>query len=269
MIKETTVDSWQFLSERLNCTPTLALILGSGLSRITDAVEKRVTVEYAEIPGMGAGTVQGHSYQIVSGYLSGTPVVIFSGRFHYYEGYSLGEVTRPVRLAQALGAQKLILTNSAGSLHPQLRPGFYTVITDHLHLMSGNPLRGDKNNGRRHKFVPMTNAYDPELRKIALAEAKELDLRVKEGVYVGIDGPSYETSAEVKAFAGMGGDIIGMSTTPETIMARSLGMTVLGLSAVTNYAGSVGEDHSKVLKRAESMTAGFVDWVKAIVGNMG
>ncbi|MCD4733983.1 purine-nucleoside phosphorylase, partial [bacterium] len=181
MIKETTVDSWQFLNERLNCTPTLALILGSGLSRITDAVEERVTVEYAEIPGMGAGTVQGHSYQVVSGYLSGIPVVIFSGRFHYYEGYSLNEVTRPVRLAQTLGAQKLILTNSAGSLHQQLRPGFYTVITDHLLLMSGNPLRGNKNNGRRHNVVPMTNVYDSELRKFAVAEAEELDLRDKEG----------------------------------------------------------------------------------------
>ncbi len=268
-MRETTVDSWQFLSDRLKCTPTLALILGSGLSRITEAVEDKVTVEYGEIPGLGAGTVQGHSYQVVSGYLNGTPVIIFSGRFHYYEGYSLSEVTRTVRLAQTLGAQKLILTNSSGSLHPRVRPGFYTVISDHLHLMSGNPLRGDKDNGRRHKFVPMTDAYDPELRKIALEEAKELDLRVKEGVYVGIDGPSYETPTEVKAFAGMGGDIIGMSTTPETIMARSLGMTVLGLSAVTNYAGSSGEGHSKVLKRAESMTAGFITWVKAIAGRMG
>ncbi|GAG18285.1 unnamed protein product, partial [marine sediment metagenome] len=235
----------EFLIKRFGRNRWTAIVLGSGLSAAVGGIGDPVALPYADIPGMVCGGVEGHPQRLVAGVLAGVPVLCFCGRAHYYEGHSMDAVTLPVRLAAGLGATRIILTNSSGSLRVEIKPGSFLVIRDHLHLMGENPLRGVVG------FTPMTGAYDADLRNLALVRAKELGMEVTDGVYIGVSGPSYETAAEAEAYRRLGGDVIGMSTTPEAIVARSLGLKVLGLSAVTNYAAREGEDHDTVLARAE------------------
>ncbi len=252
----------EFLKGRVGHKRWTALVLGSGLSAAVEGIGDPVAFSYTDIPGMVCGEVEGHPQRLVAGVLAGVPVLCFCGRLHYYEGHSMDAVTLPVRLAAGLGAEVVILTNAAGSLRVEIKPGSFLVIRDHLHLMGENPLRGVPG------FTPMTGAYDADLRNLALVRAKELGLEVTEGVYTGVSGPSYETASEAEAFRRLGGDVVGMSTTPEVIVARSLGLKVLGLSAVTNYAAREGEDHETVLARAETMRKRFGDWLRAIVGGL-
>lgn len=255
--------------ERLTVAPRAALILGSGLSEVVEALRDAVAVPFDEIPGMPPGTVSGHRHQVVAGVLGNVPVICFAGRLHHYEGFDMWRVTYPVRLAAELGAHTLLVTNASGSLREDLLPGTFVILTDHLHLMGANPLRGDPAAGRLHSFTPTAGAYDAALRKLAAEEAAKLNLQVAEGVYVGVGGPTYETEAEVRAYRTLGGDIIGMSTTPEVIMARALELRVLALSAVTNRAGQrYNEGHAEVLRTAREMTDGFVNWLRAVVARL-
>jgi len=257
------------LTGRMSVKPRAALILGSGLSPVAEALRDAVTVPYSEIPGMAGGTVAGHRHQLVAGVLETVPVLCFAGRLHYYEGHDIHQVTYPVRLAAALGARTLVVTNASGSLREEIVPGSFVILRDHLHLMGANPLRGDPVSGRTHHFVPLAGAYDASLRRLATEEAAGRGLNVREGVYVGVAGPSYETAAEVRAYAALGGDIIGMSTTPEVIEARGLELRVLALSAVTNSAGQRAADgHAEVLRTAQSMTEDFVAWLRGIVARL-
>ncbi len=229
----------------------VALILGSGLSGLADVVEDAVSVAFEAIEGfpLPERHVVGHRGRLVLGTISGVRVACFQGRIHRYQGFSARQVAYPVRLAHALGASTLVVTNAAGGIDPALRVGDLVLVSDHINLMGDNPLVGWPGPEGGNPFVPMRDAYDPELRAIALQAAAETGVAlVPEGVYLGLLGPSYETPAEVEMVRTLGADVVGMSTVPEVIAARALGMRVLGISLVTNAAAGVGLDHAEVLE---------------------
>jgi len=231
-----------------------ALILGSGLSDLADEIEQPTVVQFAEIPGFPrvARHVVGHRGQMVVGVLGGRRVVAFQGRVHRYQGFSAREVAFPVRLAAAMGAKFLFVTNAAGGIAPSLQVGDLVVISDHVNLTGDNPLAGWAGPEGGNPFIPMRDAYDPDLRRIALEWSAEACVpTVREGVYFGLLGPSYETPAEVAMLRTMGADVVGMSTVSEVIAARALGMRVLGLSVVTNAAAGVDLVHDEVLEQAK------------------
>ena len=228
----------------------VALVLGSGLSALADALSEAIVVPFSDIDGFPKAErqVAGHAGRLVIGTLGGRRVAAFQGRVHRYQGFSSREVSYPARLAAALGAKTLIVTNAAGGVSPAICPGDLVLISDHINLLGDNPLVSWAGPDGGTPFVPMRDAYDPELRALAVMAAVEtgIDL-VSEGVYAALLGPSYETPAEVAYLQGIGADVVGMSTVPEVIAARALGMRVLGLSLVTNVAASAEIAHQEVL----------------------
>jgi purine-nucleoside phosphorylase len=230
--------------------PRVAVVLGSGLGGVADAVEEAVDIPYDEIPYFPVSTVEGHAGKLIIGSLGGIDVLLMKGRFHFYEGYTMQEVTLPVRVFSLLGIQSLILTNAAGGAAKHLSPGTLMIIKDHINLMGDNPLYGANEDRFGVRFPDMTNIYTPAYIEIAKAAAREMDLNLAEGVYLALRGPSYETPAEVRMFAGLGGDALGMSTVPEAIVARHAGMNILAFSCITNFAaGMSGEaiHHGEVM----------------------
>ena len=230
---------------------SVALILGSGLSGLADVVEDTVVVPYHEIEGFPEPERQvvGHAGLLIAGTLGGVRVVVFQGRVHRYQGFSAREVSFPVRLAHAMGARTLVVTNAAGGIGPSLKVGDVVLISDHINLLADNPLVGWPGPEGGNPFVTMRDAYDPELREIALIAAAETGMPlVPRGTYAGLLGPTYETPAEVAYLRAIGADVVGMSTVPEVIVARALGMSVLGMSLVTNVAADVGLNHADVLE---------------------
>ncbi|MDO9557592.1 MAG: purine-nucleoside phosphorylase [Coriobacteriia bacterium] len=242
--------------------PRVVFVLGSGLSGLANEVTDSVVIPYAELEGFPqVGAVAGHAGQLTVGRLAEVPVILFAGRAHQYQGVSALDASYPARLAVALGCETLIVTNAAGGVADGLRTGDIVLITDHMNLMGTNPLIGWSGPEGGTPFVPMRDAYDPELREIAHAVASNLDLTLKEGVYAGLLGPSYETPAEVRMLRSLGADVVGMSTVPEVIAARALGLRVLGLSLVTNVAAGEDLSHAEVLeagKKAESQLTALV-----------
>jgi purine-nucleoside phosphorylase len=252
--------------------PATALILGSGLGDIATALRDVTAFPYEELPHFAHSTVIGHAGRLLLGYLEDVPVVVMQGRFHFYEGYALPVVTFPVRVMRALGAQTLIVTNAAGGLNPAYRPGDIMVIRDHINmpgLAGQNPLSGLNEERFGPRFPPLADAYDGGLRTLAHATAAEaLDLTLQEGVYVMVGGPNYETRAELKFLRLIGADAVGMSTVPEVIVARHMGMLVLGLSLITNAATGeeTGEvNHAEVLAAADAARPKFTALVCGIV----
>lgn len=224
------------LAPRLGPAPEIAVILGSGLGPLADAVEDPRTVPYAEIPDFPVSTAPSHAGRFVTGVLFGRPAILMQGRVHLYEGWTAEEVVRPVRLMRRLGARTLVATNAAGALNPALAPGRPMLITDHVNLTGANPLIGANDEALGPRFPDMSRAYDPDLLAAARAAAARIDEPLDEGIYVGITGPSLETSAERRFLRASGGDAVGMSTVLETVAAVHAGMRVLGLSAITNAA---------------------------------
>jgi purine-nucleoside phosphorylase len=230
--------------------PRVAVVLGSGLGGVAEAVEEAIEIPYDEIPYFPVSTVEGHAGCLLTGSLGGIDVVLMKGRFHFYEGYSLQEVTLPVRVFSLIGIQSLILTNAAGGAAKHLSPGTLMIINDHINLMGDNPLYGANEDRFGPRFPDMSNIYTPAYIEIAKEAAREMDLKLAEGVYVGLRGPSYETPAEVRMLAQLGGDALGMSTVPEAIVARHSGMKILAFSCITNFAaGLSGEQihHGEVM----------------------
>ena len=229
-----------------NLTPRIGIVLGSGLGAVADAVTEAVRIPYGEIPHFPQSTVVGHSGQMVLGRMNEVPVAVMQGRVHFYEGYSPQQVTFPVRVLEQLGVEILILTNAAGGIRPGLAVGQLMLIADHINLLGFNPLTGPNEprfgskRGAGLRFFDMTEAYDLRLREMARRVGQEQNLRLVEGVYLAVSGPSFETPAEIRAFQRMGADLVGMSTVPETIVARHMGLRVLGLSCVTNLAAGLG-----------------------------
>ena len=242
------------LRDKAGFSPSVGMILGSGLGDLESAIETPVDIPYAEIPHLSAPRVEGHRGHAIMGSIEGQQVLVMSGRAHYYEGYSMPEVTLPVRIMQALGATTLIVTNAAGGLNPAFRPGDVMLIVDHINLvgMAGhNPLWGANDPDLGPRFPDMTDAYDPGLIELAREAARSEGISLREGVYAMLAGPSFETPAEIRFLRAIGADAVGMSTAHEVTVARHAGMRVLGLSGISNVAAGMqgGEDvtHAEVL----------------------
>jgi purine-nucleoside phosphorylase len=249
-----------YLEGRLPVRPRVAMVLGSGLSDLSEQVIDPVPVDYTDVPHMVTSTVQGHQGRFVGGTLSGQPVIMMQGRLHFYEGYSASMVTLPIRVMRHLGAEILVVTNAAGGLHPDFRAGDLMAITDHLFLpgLAGHhPLRGPNDERFGPRFPDMTPAYDPALQSLLREEAKAQDVSLREGVYAMVAGPSYETPAEIRFLRAVGADAVGMSTAPEVVVARHAGMRVLGLSLITNVPGDFeGEDEDPEAMHKQVLTVG-------------
>jgi purine-nucleoside phosphorylase len=249
-VNDSSLDSAvRFLAARLPSSPTNVLVLGSGLGAVVEPLEDAVEIPYARIPGFPPTTVQGHHGALLCGRWTGTDVAVLKGRFHLYEGWSPDSVALPLRALAALGARNVVLTNAAGSLRRELVPGSLMLISDHINLMFRNPLIGRVRPGE-DRFPDMSDPYDPDLRAAAREAALGLGIPLEEGVYAGVLGPSYETPAEIGMLARLGADAVGMSTVPEVVVARALGLRVLAVSTLTNYAaGLSGErlSHQEVL----------------------
>jgi len=251
--------------------PDTGLILGSGLGGLAKSIEKGERIPFGEIPGFPAATVAGHDGALIVGELGGRRVAALSGRFHMYEGHSAALAGFPVRVLYALGARKLFVSNAAGGISPRLAVGDLMMISDHLNLMGANPLVGAADAGEV-RFPDMTDAYDPGLRRALRTTAEKLGIGLREGVYAGLLGPTYETPAEVKMLRGLGADAVGMSTVPEVIVARSLGMRVAGVSCITNAAAGVtgaALSHAEVLETTARVSAAFESLVTAFLTSAG
>lgn len=250
--------------------PRAAIILGSGLGGLANDVENAVRIPYAEIPGFPGVAVHGHAGELLVGTLSGVPVAAFSGRFHAYEGHPLQLTAFPVRVAHALGASTLIVSNAAGGINTGFNAGDLMVIEDHINLMFASPLTGPAGDGET-RFPDMTAAYDGELRDRLHAVANSLGFRLRDGVYAALLGPAYETPAEVRMLRTLGADAVGMSTVPEVVMARSLGMRVAGVSCITNLAAGMEAsalDHADVLETTGRVAAQFQALVRGLVATL-
>lgn len=258
----------EMLEARISRIPRLLMILGSGLGGLADVVDADASVPYEEIPGFAPSRVVGHAGRLIAGTLEGTPLLVMAGRYHLYEGHDARVVAHPVRVARALGAEMLFVTNAAGGISPRLVPGSLMIIEDHINFMGTNPLRGAVF-GEELRFPDMTEAYDPELRALFAARAEALGIAVDAGVYCGVLGPSFETPAEIRAFARLGADAVGMSTVPEVIAARSAGMRVAGLSLITNHAAGLGEGtlgHEEVQEVGRAAAGRLERVARAFVG---
>ena len=247
------------IRNRSNVRPAIALILGSGLGGLAKKISDGVRIPFAEIPGFPEVTVVGHEGAVITGTLGGREVVALSGRFHVYEGHPAALAAFPVRVFRALGASELFVSNAAGGISPKLAVGDLMMISDHLNLMGTNPLVGELQQGDI-RFPDMTDAYDPGLRRTLRNSAEKLGIVLREGVYAGLLGPSYETPSEVRMLRMLGADAVGMSTVPEVIVARALKMRVAGVSCITNAAAGVtgaALSHSEVLETTTRVSADF------------
>ena len=224
----------EVVRERTTMRPAVAVILGTGLGDLAEEIALEIAIPYEEIPGFPLSTVESHAGRLLLGRLGGKPVVAMQGRFHRYEGYDLGQVTYPVRVLHALGAETLIVSNACGGMHPLWSPGDLMLIADHINLLGENPLVGPNDDRLGPRFPDLSAAYDPGLRALARAAALELGITLREGVYVAVAGPNLETRAEYRMLRGLGADVVGMSTVPEVIVANHAGMRVLGLSIITD-----------------------------------
>lgn len=248
--------------------PEIGVILGSGLGFFADdRIEVEGRLRYDAIEGFPVSTVPGHAGQFVYGKLAGKRVLCMQGRFHFYEGYSMSELTRPIRLMQAVGVKALVVTNAAGGINRDFTPGDLMLISDHINFLGTNPLIGDRG-GEGPLFPDMSEVYDFELRAGLRSWAKANGVRLKEGVYLATTGPSFETPTEIRAFATLGADAVGMSTVPEAIVARKLGLRVLGISCITNAAAGISRDpltHEEVSETAGRVRPQFADLLEAAI----
>ena len=254
--------------------PKLGIILGSGLGNFASQVENAVSIPYSEIPHFPQSTVEGHSGKLVLGQVGGVDVAVMAGRVHAYEGYSMEEVTFPMRVLAMLGCRSLIVTNAAGGINTSYPQGGLVCISDHINLTGRNAAAGPneprfaRKAGFGQRFFDMTSAYSPEFRRLAQAEAARQGMALPEGVYLAVLGPSYETPAEIRAFRTLGADLVGMSTVHEVTVARHMGVEVLGLSLVTNMAAGVMDEainHEEVMAIGERVGTQFTSLVTALV----
>lgn len=260
-----------FVAEQTTLRPRIGLILGSGLGNLADEMDDAVRIAYEDIPHFPRSTVAGHAGRLVVGKLGGTPAYAMQGRFHYYEGYPMADVVRPVRMMAALGVETIIVTNAAGGVNEQFTPGDLVLLTDHINMFGTNPLIGPNEAKFGPRFPDMSNAYDAELRELAAAVAQEQGVSLRQGVYVGVSGPTYETPAEIRAFRTMGADAVGMSTVPEVIAASHLGVRVLGISCITNMAAGILPQplsHEEVVETSARIADVFANLVTGIVGRL-
>lgn len=244
-----------FINQKVNFKPDFGIVLGSGLGNFESEIEIEDELPYAQIPNFLQSTVKGHSGKLIFGKVSGKKVVAMSGRFHYYEGYSIQEVVFPIRVMKFLGAETIIISNASGSTNPSYKVGDLMIIKDHINLQPEHPLRGENIEDLGPRFPDMLHAYNPELIQKAQKIADKHQITCHQGVYVGVQGPTFETTAEYKAFHILGGDAVGMSTVPEVIVARHMGVKVFGISVISDlgYPADAMENisHDMVIKAAK------------------
>ena len=257
-----------FLQAPVNDMPDTAIILGTGLGALVDYIEDKQFIPYSEIPNFPISTVEGHSGNLIFGTLGGKRVMAMQGRFHYYEGYDMKQVTFPVRVMKALGINTLFVSNAAGGMNKEFRVGDVMVITDHINLFPENPLRGKNYNELGPRFPAMTEAYDHKLIALADEIAAQKGIRLVHGVYVGTPGPTFETPAEYEYFRVIGGDAVGMSTVPEVIVANHASMRVFGVSVITDLGGkdvTQVPTHEEVQQAAELAQPKVVEIMRELV----
>lgn len=253
-----------FILSRTPLRPRIGIVLGSGLGAFAGELADATAIPFSEIPHFPQSTVPGHSGRLVIGTVSGVPVAVMQGRVHAYEGYSSDEVTFPVRVVARAGVAQLILTNAAGGINTAYRRGDLVLISDHINLSGRNPVAGHNDERFGSRFFDMSEAYSTRLRRLAHEVARKMHFRFHDGVYLSVLGPSFETPAEIRAFRTMGADLVGMSTVQETIAARHMGISVLGISCVTNMAAGIQKEplsHEEVMetgKAVESRLAGVL-----------
>ncbi len=264
----------RFLRGRSDLAPAIGIILGSGLGNFASQVEKPTSIPYAEIPHFPRSTVVGHSGNLVLGTVAGVSVAVMQGRVHAYEGYPLDEVTFPTRVLGLLGCRTLVVTNAAGGIHPSFAAGSLVLLSDHINLTGTNAAIGPNEPrfaltpGAGQRFFDMSAAYSPTLRQLARLEAGKQGISLGEGVYLAVLGPSFETPAEIRAFRTLGADLVGMSTVHEVIIARHMGMEVLGISLVTNMAAGLSPeviDHEDVMETGRRIEARFTRLLTALL----
>jgi purine-nucleoside phosphorylase len=263
----------EFISAKMKKRkPRVAVVLGSGLGGVADAVTEAIEIHYGDIPNFPISTVEGHAGKLIIGSLGGVDVLLMKGRFHFYEGYSMQEITLPVRVFSLLGVHSLVLTNAAGGTSVHLGPGTLMLINDHINLMGDNPLRGKNEDRFGLRFPDMTDVYTFAYRELAKESARELGINLAEGVYLALRGPIYETPAEVRMMRNLGGDALGMSTVPEAVVARHAGMKVLAFSCITNYAaGMSGEEinHLEVMDVGEKAGKQLAELIVHLIPRLG
>ena len=259
------------IREKTDFKPEIALILGSGLGDYADGIQIETTVDYSEIDGFPVSTVTGHKGRFVFGYVGEVPVVIMQGRVHYYEGYPMTDVVLPTRLMGLLGAKKLILTNAAGGINEHFRPGDFMMITDHIATGVPSPLIGPNLEELGPRFPDMSEVYSRRIQDVIREAASDCGISLREGVYVQLTGPNYETPAEVKMCKIWGGDAVGMSTACEAVAARHMGMEIGGISCITNLAAGISKeklDHKEVQETADRVSKDFKRLVTKIIETM-
>ncbi len=262
------LESVNFIKPKLKEMPEIAIILGSGLGDMADSVEDKVIIKYSEVPNLPVSTVKGHAGQFVFGRLKGKNVVMMQGRFHYYEGYNIDSLSLPIYILKNLGVAKIIVTNAAGGVNTDFKPGDLMLIKDHINFAANNPLIGKNDENIGPRFPDMSEAYDRDLIEIAKKVAKEAKLAIQEGTYFWFTGPNYETPAEIKMVRILGGDAVGMSTVPEVIAAKHCGLKVLGISCITNMAAGILDkplNHNEVIETSNLVKDNFVTLINSIV----
>ena len=260
-----------YLLSQIDQLPSIGLVLGSGLGILADEIENPIYIPYNEIPHFPASTVTGHAGRMVIGDLKGKRVIAMQGRFHYYEGHSLEAVTYPIRIMKAIGVQQIIVTNAAGGINPNFKPGDLMIIQDHINLTSQNPLIGPNEEEFGERFPDMSEAYSKKLIALAKDVASKNKINMVEGIYAGMLGPSYETPAEVNFLSIIGASAVGMSTVPEVIVAQHSGLEVLGISCISNMAAGISEHsltHDEVMETTENIKAQFLKLVKEVIAVM-
>jgi len=257
-----------FIKGKSSLIPEVGVVLGSGLGEFADQVKEKSIVEYADIPHFKKVSVAGHAGRLVLGWIGGSAVAVLQGRYHYYEGHNVSDVVFPMRVLCKLGAKSLLLTNAAGGINRELQPGHLMVIRDHINLMGINPLRGANDERLGPRFPDMSAVYDSKFQDVIAAAQKEIGLAAKRGVYLALSGPSYETPAEIRMLAALGADAVGMSTVPEAICARHMGVRVAGISCITNLAAGISAQplsHQEVTETAERVKNDFIRLLNLVI----
>ena len=258
----------EYVRSKTSIQPAAGVILGSGLGHLVEAIEAETIIPYSDIPGAKASTVVGHSGRMVFGRAGKLPVVVMQGRVHFYEGYAMEEVMFLSRVIGRLGIKQLIVTNAAGGVNHSYTAGDLMLISDHINFMGINPLRGPNADDLGTRFPDMSEAYPESLRAIAREVAKQQGLKIQEGVYLALSGPTYETPAEIRAFRVLGADAVGMSTVPEVIAMSHMGIPVLGISCITNMAAGMLKQklsHQEVMDTTQRVGQQFVDLVLGVL----
>jgi purine-nucleoside phosphorylase len=265
---ERILDAVEFIRAKDPRIPQVGAVLGSGLGDFADAVAEPTIIPYTDIPHFKRAGVAGHAGRLVMGKVGPVIVAVLQGRIHYYEGHDIGDVVFPVRVLAALGVRSILLTNAAGGINPEFRPGDLMIIRDHINLTGLNPLRGANDERLGPRFPDMSAAYDPAFQEIIAAALEDSGLPSRRGVYAGLSGPSYETPAEIRMLAALGADAVGMSTVTEAISARHMGLRVAGISCISNLAAGLSAQplsHREVTETGERVKADFIRLLKRVI----